>query len=294
VKNLGIFGLAKFALGAPGACSQLRRLYRTFKPDVVVGVGGYASVLPVIVAKFSGIPSWTHEAERHPGLANKVLAYFADRMSLAFSDTEVGGRVQTEVTGHPVRPALKEIDRHTIKPDAPKRLLVIGGSLGARGLDQAVPEITSILKERGVEVVHQCREESIEKVLEAYKTGGIKAHVVTFIDEMEGALEWADIVISRAGASSVAELGCVNRPTIFVPYPHQQGTHQTDNARTLVDRGKALLVEETKPQFGKRLHEALMVVTDRERFRLMKEAPFESKGLDAAQAIARGVLSLVR
>jgi len=292
VKRRSIVGILQFLWRLPRGIIQILGLYRRFRPDVVVGVGGYVSVLPVIVARLKGIPTWTHEAELHPGLANRVLGHFADRMSISFPDTRIRGRAKTEYTGHPVRPELAAIDPAEIRPGAPARLLVIGGSQGARGLDQAVPEIAELLAAKEVEVVHQSRPEAIDFVVNAYRAGNVKASVVPFIDDMPGAYGWSDIVISRAGASSVAEISCVNRPAIFVPYPFQQGTHQTDNAKALAARGKAIVVEEREPEFGRRLREALSKVLDSQAFRGMKEAPGDARGLEAAGRIAQGVMSL--
>ncbi len=294
VKRRSVLGLAQFMWRLPGGIARVASLLRRFKPDVVVGVGGYVSVLPLILARLKGIPTWAHEAELHPGLANRTLGYFADRMSISFADTRLKGRVKTEFTGHPVRPELKTVDRSTVRPDAPKRLLVLGGSQGARGLDQAVTEVGALLEARGVEVVHQCRAESMDLVMNSYRAAKVKASVVPFIDDMAGAYEWADLIVSRSGASSVAEISVVNRPTIFVPYPFQQGTHQTDNARELERLGKAVIVEETKPEFGRRLREALERLLQRDVFVGMKEAPSEPRGLDAAQRIAQGILAIAR
>jgi UDP-N-acetylglucosamine--N-acetylmuramyl-(pentapeptide) pyrophosphoryl-undecaprenol N-acetylglucosamine transferase len=294
VKRRRLVGIAQFVARLPKAVVQLRKLYRSFAPDVVVGVGGYVSVLPVIVARMSGIPTWIHEAELHPGLANRTLAYFADWMSLAFAESVVRGRAQREHTGHPVRSELTRVDRDTVREDAPRRMLVLGGSQGAKGIDEALGRCADLLAARRIEVVHQCREENMETALGAYKAANISAHVVSFIDDMAGAYEWADVVISRAGASSVAEIACVNRPAIFIPYPFQQGTHQTDNAMTLVSKGKALLVEERDPAFGSRLREALQKILSPEEFRVLKSAPYEARGLEAARAIAKGILSVAK
>jgi UDP-N-acetylglucosamine--N-acetylmuramyl-(pentapeptide) pyrophosphoryl-undecaprenol N-acetylglucosamine transferase len=145
-----------------------------------------------------------------------------------------------------------------------------------------------------VEVVHQCRQENVDLVLNSYRAAKVKASVVSFIDDMAGAYEWSDVIISRAGASSVAEISCVNRPTIFVPYPFQQGTHQTDNARALADLNKALVVEENQPNFGARLAAALECLLTQDTFLAMKGAPCEPRGLDAARTIAQGIKELAR
>jgi UDP-N-acetylglucosamine--N-acetylmuramyl-(pentapeptide) pyrophosphoryl-undecaprenol N-acetylglucosamine transferase len=292
VKRRKLFGIVQFLVRLPRGVQQILSLYRSFKPDVVVGVGGYVSVLPVILARVKGIPTWIHEAERSPGLANRVLAYFADKMSTTFSDTTARGRVEIVHTGHPVREELATFDSVTIRPDAPKRLLIIGGSQGARGLDEAVPAIAPLLAERGVEVVHQCRADAMELVVNSYRAAGVAAHVVSFIDDMVGAYDWSDVIISRGGASSVAEISCVNRPAIFVPYPFQQGTHQTDNARVLVDKGKGFLVEEIIADFPGRLREALEKLLNPTVFKGMKDAPGEPRVAHAASTIANGILEL--
>jgi UDP-N-acetylglucosamine--N-acetylmuramyl-(pentapeptide) pyrophosphoryl-undecaprenol N-acetylglucosamine transferase len=157
-------------------------------------------------------------------------------------------------------------------------------------LDNAVTGLGDLLCERGVEVVHQCRPGNSEVVIDAYRAANVKASVVPFIDDMAGAYQWSDIIISRSGAGSVAEISCVNRPTIFVPYPFQQGTHQSDTAKTLARINKAVVVEETQPEFPRRLREAILELLKPEVFSAMKEAPSELRGLDAAEVIARGIL----
>ena len=294
VKRRRLTGVLQFLIRLPQGVSQIRALYKSFRPDVVVGVGGYVSVLPVIIARFMRIPTWIHEAERKPGLANSVLSYFADRMSTAFSDTKARGRVTIVHTGHPVREELSTVDCATIREDAPKHVLILGGSQGARGLDEVVPHLAPLFASREIEVVHQCRPDAMELVVNSYRAAGIAAHVVSFIDDMAGAYQWCDVIISRAGASSVAEISCVNRPTIFVPYPFQQGTHQTDNAQMLVDKKKAILVEEAQPEFPSRLKDALEKVLTPHIFREMKESSVDSSSTQAAQAIADGIFSLVK
>jgi UDP-N-acetylglucosamine--N-acetylmuramyl-(pentapeptide) pyrophosphoryl-undecaprenol N-acetylglucosamine transferase len=294
IKQRGFFGLITFALTVPKGILQCISLFRARRPDVVVGVGGYVSVLPVVVARLMGIPTWIHEAELHLGLANRFLGFFADRISVSFPETKVRGRAKPVFTGHPVRPELRDVDRTSCRDDAPKRLLIVGGSQGARGLDTMVPAVGELLRERGVEVVHQCRSENVELVVNSYRAAKVKASVVTFIEDMIGAYQWCDIIISRAGASSVAEIACVNRPAILVPYPFQQGTHQTDNARSLAATGKAVVIEETRSDFTAALRDTLARLLNPDEYRAMKAAPSEPRGLNAAASIAEGVRALCK
>lgn len=294
IKRRGVFGILRFLLSLPKCFFQCVRLYKRFRPDVVVGVGGYASVVPIVVAKILGIPTWAHEAELRPGLANSVLGFFASTISISFQETKIRGFSRLEYTGHPVRPELGAVQQDLVRTDAPRRLLVLGGSQGAQGLDQVISEIGPVLKERDAEVVHQCRPDNIDLVVNSYRACGVRASVVSFIDDMAGAYDWADVIISRAGASSVAEIGCVNKPTIFVPYPFQQGTHQTENARVLALAGKAFVVEETQPNFGSRLRDSLVEIFERDTYIRMKKVPFEPRGLGAAKTIALGVLRMVK
>ena len=296
VKNRGIIGLISFLFTLPKALILTYKLIKKTNPDIVVGVGGYVSVLPILVARFFGIPTWIHEAELYPGLANKVLSYFADNCSLAFAESKIGGRCRPVVTGHPVRSELATVDRSSIPRGVPERLLVLGGSQGARGLDSALSELATLLAEKKLEVVHQAREDQVSKVQAAYLAAGVKAHVVSFIDNMAGAFAWCDIIVSRSGAGSVAEIASVNRPTIFVPYPFQQGTHQTDNAKTLVYAQKALLVEESRDEskrseFVQKLREAIIELCASANFVRMKKEWYEPRGLQAANRIAEGVLA---
>lgn len=294
IKRRGIIGAVQFLATLPLGVFQCFRLLRRYRPDVVVGVGGYVTVLPIVVARFMGIPTWIHEAELTLGLANRTLARFADRISLSFPETKVAGRAKPVLTGHPVRGELKLVERTTVRPDAPNRLLVLGGSQGARSLDLLTSEIGPLLRDRGVEVVHQSRPENMELVVNSYRAAGVKASVVSFIDDMPGAYDWCDLLISRSGASTVAEVAAVNRPAIFVPYPFQQGTHQSDNARSLSKAGKAFVVEENEPDFIARFRAALESALEPSTYRQMRAAPCEPRGLDAARAIAEGIISLAK
>ena len=195
-------------------------------------------------------------------------------------------------TGHPVREELAYVT--PLSPgEAPRRILVLGGSQGAAALDEAMIELASALKEREVQLVHQTRPENLERVRGAYVAAGVNAEVHPFIEDMVAAYSRAHIIISRAGAASVTELGIVNRPSILVPLPSSQGGHQLVNARYLVERGKALLVMQGE-DFKLRLEQALLKLLELEFFAEMMSRPFDRRSVSAASEIARGCLSLGR
>ena len=293
IKQRGLRGALEFSLTLPGALRRLWRLFSSFRPDAVVGVGGYVSVLPVTMARLRGVPTWIHEAERRPGMANALLARYADKISIAFEDAEVPCRHKAVYTGQPIREIFREIAAERHEVERPRRVLITGGSQGARALDEALLALTDVLRECGVLVRHQCRTENVEKVRAGYRAAGIEAQVEDFIADLPDAYRWCDLVIARAGAATVMELGVVNRPAILVPFPYAQGNHQLRNAEILADAGKAVIVEEGEG-FRERLGAALRELQDSSRYCAMRDRPYRSRSLDAAQAIATGCMALVR
>lgn len=293
VKGRGVVGALQFIAGFPRAWFQVRKLIRDFHPSVIVGVGGYVSVLPVLSGWLSGIPTWVHEAELKPGLANNLLCRVASRTSVAFHDARMPSAARIERTGHPIRSDLQSLRGRMPVGEFPRRALILGGSQGADAIDRACVELASVFREKGTEVWHQCRPENVEFVAAGYKEAGVAARVEPFIDNMCEAYAWADFAISRAGAGAVMEIEAVNLPTIFVPYPFAQGNHQSANARTLVLKQKALLVEEG-PDFVSRLRQAVGSFFSGGLFSQMAARPADLRSLDAAETIARGVLAIRR
>lgn len=289
VAGLGGLGFLNFILGLPKALLQIRSIFKETKPKAVIGVGGYVSVLPVFFAWYKRIPTWIHEAEHELGLANKVLAYIANRCSSAYPDLKSPKPNRVVYTGHPVRADLSRMLSDTRSIHTPSRILVLGGSQGAKALDETIP---AILKGRkGISVRHQCREENQKSVELSYAEAGIDAQVEPFITEMTDAYLWSDIIISRAGAGLVMEISVTNRPTIFVPFPFAQGGHQKDNAKVLADAGKALVVEEGEG-FKERLTKSINTLLDPNVYSAFRRAPYTPRSLSAAQEIAKGVMSL--
>jgi UDP-N-acetylglucosamine--N-acetylmuramyl-(pentapeptide) pyrophosphoryl-undecaprenol N-acetylglucosamine transferase len=221
---------------------QARREINRFDPDVVIGFGGYVTFPGGLMAVLGGRPLVVHEQNSVAGLANKVLACFARRVLTGFPDVFKNG----EWCGNPVRAviaATPEPERRFAGHDGHLHVLVVGGSLGAQALNEAMPEALALIPaaERP-EVVHQSGEKHLEALKAAYRQAAIDAHLVPFIEDMAGAYEWADLVICRAGALTIAELSASGSASILVPFPQAVDDHQTANARFLANAGAAILL----------------------------------------------------
>jgi UDP-N-acetylglucosamine--N-acetylmuramyl-(pentapeptide) pyrophosphoryl-undecaprenol N-acetylglucosamine transferase len=223
-------------------CWQAARAIRAVKPDVVLGMGGYISFPGGMMAALLGRPLVIHEQNSVAGLANRVLAKVADRVLCGFPNA----LPKSIYTGNPVRPEIAQMpapaDRFAGR-EPTLRLLVLGGSLGAAALNEVLPKGLALLAEdERPHVVHQAGEKHLEQLQKNYEEAGIPAHCVAFIDNMAGAYEWADLVICRAGALTIAELSAAGVPGILVPFPFAVDDHQTGNAKFLSQAGGAVLL----------------------------------------------------
>lgn len=225
---------------------QARREIRRVLPDVVLGMGGFITFPGGMMAAAAGVPLVLHEQNSIAGLANRVLAGVADRILTGFPGVLKKGRW----TGNPVRPEIAALpspaERYRSR-QGPLHLLVVGGSLGAAALNDAVPRALALLPEaERPEVVHQSGEKHLEALKAAYRQAGVEANAVSFIEDMAGAYAWADLVICRAGALTVAELAAAGVASILVPYPHAVDDHQTGNAQFLANAGAAILLPQDR------------------------------------------------
>lgn len=240
---------ALFKLGK--GLGQARALIAEFKPDAVAGFGGYPAFPALAAARLAAIPFIIHEQNAVLGRVNRVFARGAAAIASGFDRLErASPRALHVVTGNPVRAAILEACAEPYAPPKPGgeiRLLVLGGSLGARILADTVPEAVSRLPEEirtRVHVTQQAREEDLERVRAVYEAAGVEARLSPFFDDMGALYADAHLVISRAGASSVSEVSAVGRPAIFVPLGIATDDHQTANAHTLMREGAAESVPE--------------------------------------------------
>jgi UDP-N-acetylglucosamine--N-acetylmuramyl-(pentapeptide) pyrophosphoryl-undecaprenol N-acetylglucosamine transferase len=222
---------------------QSMQIIERFQPDVVIGVGGYASGPVALAAKQKGRPLLLHEQNAWPGLTNRLLGRWADKICVTFKETRSAfNDKHTLVTGNPVR---SELTRMMPPAEGVPTLLVFGGSRGARAINQAMLRVLPLLQEwQGrLQIIHQTGSEDLETVQAGYRALGWEdVEVSPFIDDMAAVYRRAHLVLCRAGATTIAELTCCGRPAILVPYPHAAGDHQSVNARALAKRGAALML----------------------------------------------------
>jgi UDP-N-acetylglucosamine--N-acetylmuramyl-(pentapeptide) pyrophosphoryl-undecaprenol N-acetylglucosamine transferase len=218
------------------------RYIRSLKPSVVLGLGGYVAFPGGMMASLLNRPLALHEQNAIPGLANRVLAQVSDKVMAAFPGALKGA----EWTGNPVRAEIAAIpapeDRFRGRSGA-LRILVVGGSLGAQALNEALPKAIALLPARPV-VVHQAGEKHLEALKANYATAGVAGELIAFIDDMARRYAEADLVICRAGAVTIAELSAGGMASILVPFPHAVDDHQTANAKFLSGRGAAILIQQ--------------------------------------------------
>jgi UDP-N-acetylglucosamine--N-acetylmuramyl-(pentapeptide) pyrophosphoryl-undecaprenol N-acetylglucosamine transferase len=271
---------------------QSARAIFAHRPDVVLGMGGYISFPGGMMAALFGKPLVVHEQNAIPGLANKVLAGVADRVLCAFPGALKGATL----TGNPVRPEIAAIaapERRYAARSGPLRILVIGGSLGAKALNDIVPRALSrVPGGRRPILTHQSGAQHVESLRQAYSAAGVQAATAAFIEDMAAAYAEADLVVCRAGATTVAEIAAAGVASILVPFPHAVDDHQTVNARFLADAGAAVLApqDELSPE---RLAE-LIAGFDRERLREMAKRARSLGRPEATRHVAQICMELAK
>ncbi len=295
-RELTLANLA-FPLKLGRSLLRARQLVRDFKPDVAVGVGGYASGPTLLAAALANVPILIQEQNSFAGLTNKVLAHWAKRICVAypgmdafFPDSKI------RLTGNPVRSDIQRADEQVdngrmqfgLLPDVPT-LLIIGGSQGARTLNESIEAGLPQLKQAGIQVIWQTGSAFIERARKAVEQAGatlVQPH--EFIYDMDKVYAVADAVVSRAGALSVSELCIVGRPAILVPLPTAAEDHQTHNAMALVNRGAALLINDRDAR-QTLVSEALRLLSDLQQRETLssqiRQLAFPTAAVDIAQEV---------
>jgi UDP-N-acetylglucosamine--N-acetylmuramyl-(pentapeptide) pyrophosphoryl-undecaprenol N-acetylglucosamine transferase len=258
IKGLWIAGIqrkltfqnAMFPFKLVSSLAKSFGIIKKFKPDVVIGTGGFASGAVLKVASMMGIPTVIQEQNSYPGITNKLLSKKANKICVAYENLERFFPIQNmKLTGNPVRQDLLSVDekREDAKKyfnlDATKKtILILGGSLGARRINQLISKELDFLLSQNIQIIWQCGKLYHEEYKHLNDKVGVQ--VLAFIDRMDLVYAAADFVISRSGASSVSELAIVGKPVIFIPSPNVAEDHQTKNAQAIVDKHGAILLKE--------------------------------------------------
>jgi len=247
-RGKGVLGWLRTPFLILGAMIQTVGVVRRRRPRAMLGMGGFVAGPGGVVSWLLRRPLLIHEANALAGLTNQILARLASRVMTGFPGT-FGNSVGEEYVGNPVRPEIAGLEaprKRMAGRSGPLRILVVGGSQGARALNIELPAVFASLKQQGCafEIRHQTGVNQREEVEQRYLSLGLDADAEAFIDDMARAYEWADLVLCRSGAMTVAEVSAAGVAAVFVPFPYAVGDHQTANANYLVTRGAAHLVPE--------------------------------------------------
>src|SRR6202050_2741023 len=284
LKNVSLMTRAKTAFDLPRAVWDAGGMLNEFAPDVVIGVGGYASGPAMLAALVKPSPALAFEPNVVPGFANRVVARFVSGAAVHFEETAKYFR-RAQVTGVPVRRAFFEIP---VKHEGTPTLLVFGGSQGAHAINEAMIRCLPELQRQAPEmhIIHQTGERDYNDALAAYRGLGKSAEVFKFIEDMPSAFARADLVVCRSGASTVAEIAAAGKPAVFVPFPRAADDHQRVNAEALARHGAAVVVEESRLE-GVWLAETIAaLLQDPHRLQQMSRSARELAHPHAAQDIA--------
>jgi len=277
--------------GLPLAIWESRRLVAEFKPDVMIGVGGYASGPAMAAAILRRVPTLAFEPNVVPGFANRRIAPFVSAAAVYFEDTKTYFR-NARVTGVPVRPEFFQLPPRP--PQSAPSLLIFGGSQGARAINRAMTAALPALKEKlpNLQIAHQTGERDFTEVQAAYQQAGVSAAVSRFIDDMPSAFARADLLLCRSGASTVAEVTAAAKPAVLVPFPLAADDHQKRNAQALETAGAAVMIEERDLTPSCLAETIAALLADRARLAAMGTAARKLSHPNAARDIAQMVARL--
>ena len=291
LKNVSLMTRLRTAFDLPLAILKSSAMLREFRPNVVIGVGGYASGPAMAAAILRRVPTIAFEPNVVPGFANRMVA---SRVSIAAVQFEQTGRFfrKFQVTGVPVRPAFFEIPMKP--PGGPPTLLVFGGSQGAHAINQALIDALPLLREKipGLHIIHQTGEKNFKDAQAAYQAAGFDAEVSPFITDMPGVFARADLLVCRSGASTVGEVTAAGKTAIFVPFPRAADDHQKVNAQAFVDAGAAAMLEESSLSGSSLANTVAALFADTAQLQRMGKAAKALSRPNAAQDVARMAATL--
>jgi len=288
---------------------QSRKILADFRPDAVLGVGGYASLPLLLAARKMGIPCFIHEQNAVPGMTNKLLAKVVNRVFITVEESvNFFPRHKTRLTGNPLRKQILELlgtkarekqnsdstSSESPVSDSRFHLLVFGGSQGAHAINMAMVTALPHLKRSsfGLDITHQTGEKDCSEVAAAYEATGIRARVLPFINDMASEYAWADLIICRAGATTIAEVTATGKACLFIPFPYAVDDHQRKNAEALFNKSACFMLLE-QDLTGERLAEMVTrLAGDRELVRRIGGLASSMARLDAAAIIVDEIMKI--
>jgi len=290
LKNVSLMKRTRTVFDLPRAIAASSRMLSDFDPEVVIGVGGYASGPAMVAAIRRRLPTLAFEPNVVPGFANRMIARWVSAAAVHFEET-CRYFPNCRVTGVPVRAAFFSIPPKT---GGTPTLLVFGGSQGARAINQAMIESLAGLRAKipRIHIIHQTGQRDYDHVLAAYQQSGISGEVHKFIDDMPGTFGRADLLVCRSGASTVGEITAAGKPAIFVPFPAAADDHQNVNARALERVGAAVVVEESNLGAAYLVDTIAALISDSSRLRSMSAAARSLAHPKAVEEIAEMVEKL--
>ena len=297
MKGRGLLKGALVALKLPWSLLESLWIIRRFSPHFVLGVGGYSAGPVCLAARIMGVPSAIHEQNSFPGVTNRLLCRVVNRVFISFEESRKhfsGGSIH--LTGNPIRAEFLASATLSGRKAKPFTVLVVGGSQGARAINEAFVEALTLLKKRNrpCRVIHQTGELNYEKTAALYKERGLEGEVMPFIQDMAEAYREAELVVSRAGAGAVFEMAAMGKPSLLIPYPFAANRHQETNGQVLVEAGAAEMILQENLT-GELLAERLArLMEDRAALERMGRAAKRVSKPDAAQRIADLLLEMVR
>jgi UDP-N-acetylglucosamine--N-acetylmuramyl-(pentapeptide) pyrophosphoryl-undecaprenol N-acetylglucosamine transferase len=283
-----ILGLLELPLGF---LQSLKIIFK-FKPDFVLGVGGYASGPTLAAAVVAGIPTAIQEQNSVMGTTNRILARFVDKIFTSWEETAPEPpAAKTVFTGNPIREDLLDTAPESAHGDE-RRLLVFGGSRGAKSINEAIANNLETLAPYSdkLKIIHQAGEGAAPEIREKYEQAGFSAEVREFITDMGAVYHWADLVVCRGGASSLAEIAALGKPAIVIPYPYAIGDHQAKNARVLEKAGAIKVIDDSQLKNGRLNREIGAVLDNPDQLQAMAANCREAGRPDAARAIVLEIL----
>ena len=285
IKGLGAVRQVRNLMGMVNGVLKARQILHDFKPDAVIGVGGYASFPMLTAAVIAGSPRIIMEQNAVPGLANRVLGKWVDFAAVTDARTESYFGKRAVVTGNPIRPEFKSISPKAHL--APYTILIFGGSQGAQSINRAVVDALDDLAhwKSQLRFVHQTGERQLEEIKRAYAAKGFEADVRTFFNNFYEQYAAADLIVSRSGATTVAEIKAAGRAAILIPFPFASDDHQMKNARAMAEEDAAVLISNSELN-GKRLAETILeLIGNQERLKEIETNARRIAILDAEQRI---------